>query len=357
MKKIFIVFFLVLELQLMAQDPCSSQFFFNPLYLNPAFAGFNKNARIGTDYRNQWTAIPSKFVTYNCWGDIYTPLFGFGFIAMKDVSGEGFLKTTSIGVIQSYEILIPKVIRIRTGYNITIANKRIDWNKLVFSDQLDGLQGQVYNSSATPGNAEGKTYADFTAGVILDLPKIKTIKKFTITNTCGLTVNHLTEPNDGLSGSTGAALPFKSTIHYTMVVEILKDRISKSSFFVSPNFVYEKQGRFTTTNVGFYVSKKPMIGGFFYRKRTIADMKDDDSFIVFMGMHKAVNKEFGFRIGYSYDFTLNELAANALGSHEISIVAEFNNIKLFNKSENIRKRNKKIADCTDFGPSRDYKGF
>lgn len=357
MKRIVFVIFILIELRLAAQDPASSQFFFNPLYLNPAFAGFNRNARIGTDYRNQWTAIPSKFVTYNCWGDIYTPLFGFGFIAMQDVSGEGFLKTTSIGILQSYEVLIPKVIRIRTGYNVTIANKRVDWNKLVFSDQLDELQGQVYSTGAVPGNRDGKTYADFTAGAMVDLPKIKAIPKTTITNTCGLVFNHLTQPNDGLSGNTGGFLPFKRTFHYTMVVEVIKDKMQKTPFFVSPNFIYEKQGQFTTTNVGVYVSKKPMIGGLFYRKRKFADIKDDDSFIVFMGMHQAINNDMAFRIGYSYDFTLNNLASNSLGSHEISLILEFTNVKLFAKSETGRKRNKKVADCTDFGPSKDYKGF
>jgi type IX secretion system PorP/SprF family membrane protein len=357
MKKIILAFFILIAVKMSAQDPASSQFFFNPLYLNPAFAGFNKNARFGTNYRNQWTAVPSKFTTYNCWGDIYTPLFGFGFIAMQDVSGEGFLKTTSIGFLQSYEILIPKIIRIRTGYNVTIANKRVDWSKLVFSDQLDGLQGQVNTTSAVPGNANGKTYADFTAGAMFDLPKIKMIPKTTITNTFGFVVNHLTQPNDGLSGSTNGMLPYKRTLHYTMVVEVLKDKTQKSPFFISPNFIYEKQANFTTTNVGVYVSKKPMVGGFFYRKRKFSDKKNDDSFIVFMGIHQRITDKLALRIGYSYDFTLNNLASNTLGSHELSMVFEFANFKLFAKNENVRKRNKRVADCTDFGPSKDYKGF
>lgn len=356
MKKIIIFLFVLTELNLVAQDPASSQFFFNPLYLNPSFAGFNKNARVGTDYRSQWTGIPSKFVTYNFWGDIYTPLFGIGFMVMQDVSGEGFLKTTSFGLLQSYEVLIPKIIRIRAGYNLTITNKRVDWNKLVFSDQLDGLQGQMYPSGVTAGNAEGKTFADFSAGIMFDLPKIKRIRGAAITNTFGLAINHLTQPNDGIRGNTGV-LPYKSTWHYTMVIEKRKDKMDKSPFFISPNFIYENQGNFSTTNIGFYVSKKPMIGGFFYRKRTFSNFKDDDSFIVFMGMHHAINKELAFRIGYSYDFTINNLASHTLGSHELSMVLEFSNVKLFGKGENVRKRNKRIADCSDFGPSKDYKGF
>ncbi len=137
----------------------------------------------------------------------------------------------------------------------------------------------------------------------------------------------------------------------------MTDKMDKNIFFVSPNFIFESQGKFKTTNIGFYVSKKPLIGGFFYRKRTLGDNKNDDSFIVFLGIHQELNKELSLRMGYSYDFTLNNLASNSLGSHEVSIVLEFNNLKICNKNPKANKRNKKIADCSDFGPSKGYKGF
>ena len=37
-----------------AQDPSFTQFYANPLYLNPAFAGTARCPRLNLNYRNQW---------------------------------------------------------------------------------------------------------------------------------------------------------------------------------------------------------------------------------------------------------------------------------------------------------------
>ncbi len=48
-----------------AQDPLFTQFYANPLYLNPAFAGSKRCPRVNINYRNQWPAIAGQFVTYS----------------------------------------------------------------------------------------------------------------------------------------------------------------------------------------------------------------------------------------------------------------------------------------------------
>ncbi|MDP6908597.1 MAG: type IX secretion system membrane protein PorP/SprF, partial [Flavobacteriales bacterium] len=48
-----------------AQDPQFTQFYANPLYLNPAFAGSKRCPRVIMNYRNQWPAISGTFVTYS----------------------------------------------------------------------------------------------------------------------------------------------------------------------------------------------------------------------------------------------------------------------------------------------------
>ncbi|WP_417266065.1 type IX secretion system membrane protein PorP/SprF, partial [Brumimicrobium sp.] len=48
-----------------AQDPQFSQFYANPIYLNPAFAGSHGCPRFAVNYRNQWPALSGTFVTYS----------------------------------------------------------------------------------------------------------------------------------------------------------------------------------------------------------------------------------------------------------------------------------------------------
>ena len=350
MKKIIVFLLLLNAGECMAQDPAFSQFFSNQLYLNPAFAGIKSDARMGADYRNQWNAIPGKFVTYNAWADIYNPFLngGFGLIALQDEAGEGALKTTSLSIIQSFEEFIPRIIRFRAGYNVTVTNKKIDWDKLVFSDQLDGVQGQIYNTAVSPGNSEGKTFVDFTAGGMIDFPARK-INDVNYTATIGYSANHLTEPNDALSGSEDGRLPLKHTVHGTLTIELLNYLKDKKPFYISPNIVIEKQAKFSTTNVGVYVMRSPMIFGAFYRNRYRAGFKDQDSFILYLGLCQPYKKTKIFRMGYSYDFTINHLAMNTMGSHELSISMEFTNKKLLAKNLRLRKRNKRAIECTDFG--------
>lgn len=339
MKKLLLFTLLLVEINMQAQDPAFSQLNMNQLYLNPAFAGISKNARGGLNYRNQWTGIARKLNTYNLWGDIYISRRkstkrenglgkglgkGLGMILLQDVSGEGFLKTTSFGVLPSIECcILKKILKVRIGANLTVTNKRIDWDKLLFSDQLDGMNGQIYPTAAVPGSREGKTFFDPAAGVIISY----TAPNNKITINVGYSVNHLTKPNEGLSGSADRYLPQKHTIHGTIDFKIndMRDNNKSNHFSISPNLLFEQQANFTTTNLGLYMGRKQVIGGLFFRNRKIMDFKDADAVIFFLGVNQKIGETNNIlKIGLSYDMTINNLGTNTRGSYELSISWEFN---------------------------------
>ena len=85
------------------QDPTFSQFYANPLYLSPSFAGATEEYRFGMNYRNQWPAIPGVFHTYSISFDKALINFnsGIGVLATYDVAGSGDLSTTNIGLLYS----------------------------------------------------------------------------------------------------------------------------------------------------------------------------------------------------------------------------------------------------------------
>ena len=110
MKKI--LFFLSISLligfnnDIKAQDPAFSQFFANPLYLNPAMAGTNICPRISLNHRNQWPGIGKTYVTYSASYDQYVDKLGggLGFAVAKDVAGAGNLNTTHISATYAYRL-------------------------------------------------------------------------------------------------------------------------------------------------------------------------------------------------------------------------------------------------------------
>ena len=52
-----------------AQDITFSQFYTNPLYLNPAFSGSIGVPRIAVHYRNQWHSFNNAYATYSASAD------------------------------------------------------------------------------------------------------------------------------------------------------------------------------------------------------------------------------------------------------------------------------------------------
>ena len=61
----------LLQKQVRAQDPIFSQYYANPIYLNPAFAGTAHCARMTFNYRNQWPALTGQFITTSAAFDKY----------------------------------------------------------------------------------------------------------------------------------------------------------------------------------------------------------------------------------------------------------------------------------------------
>ena len=55
-KLLFIITLVLLSHNLQAQDPTFTQFFSNPIYLNPALAGSSGCPRVSLNYRNEPSA-------------------------------------------------------------------------------------------------------------------------------------------------------------------------------------------------------------------------------------------------------------------------------------------------------------
>jgi len=278
-----------------AQDPQFTQFYANPLYLNPAFAGSNNCPRAVLNYRNQWPSLSGVFVTYSASYDQHVRDLagGLGLLVTQDDAANGTLKTTMVSGMYAYHLPVTRTFSIRAGFQASYFQKTLDWNKLSFGDQIDSRYGFIYNTAEQPqgGNASN---IDVSAGLL------GYTKQFYV----GAAVHHLTTPNESVIGRE-SPLPMKFTGHVGAVIPLGNARYSDVPT-ISPNLLYQQQENFQQLNMGVYVTKGPLVGGLWYRNK--------DSFIVLVGLQTKV-----FKVGYSYDVTVSKLSNASGGSHEISM--------------------------------------
>lgn len=290
---IIAVFSLLLVNEIKAQDPEFTQFYANPLYLNPAFAGTAHCPRVALNHRNQWAGISGTFVTTSASYDQHVDGLagGVGLLVWNDYAGESTLNTINVSGMYSYQIPVNRKFSIKAGLQATWAQKKVDWSKLTFGDQIDPRRGFVYKTNEIQRD-EPANYVDFSAGVL----------GFSEKYFVGFAVHHLTEPDESVIEGQ-SPLPRKYTFHAGAMLPI--DSKGEPAA-ISPNVLFQYQQDFLQINYGLYYSKGPIMGGLWYR--------NSDAIIALIGFQTGVLK-----FGYSYDITVSKLTNTTAGSHEVSV--------------------------------------
>src|SRR5690606_36718334 len=138
MRKLLIVYMVGCSLYVSGQDPEFSQYYSAPLYLNPAFSGTGSDHRLILNHRNQWPAIANGFVTYAFSYDYNMSNLnsGLGVMIVTDKAGSANLRSTSLNFQYSYKVNLSSKWVLSSGLNFGAGFRNIDYNKLVFGDQL-----------------------------------------------------------------------------------------------------------------------------------------------------------------------------------------------------------------------------
>ena len=312
-----------------AQDASFSQFYANKLYLNPAFAGSQEGLTLAAAYRNQWSYVPGGFNTYAVSADIQEPFInsGFGFIASKDVEGEGLLTTTNVGFVYSYIVKINKTANIHIGIKPSFAQKTVDWRRFTFTDQLDPVLGVVRPTTAAP-IIESKRYVDFDAGAVARFQS----KLFgrDAHNNIGFAVHHLAQPDASMQ-EIESPLQRRYTFHAGTMVEVVSFNYSqKRVLYLSPNLKFDYQGNIKVLTYGVYALTEPMYIGIFYQnKNGLIDLNNTNALIFTAGFEGELNRDTRFALGYSYDLSTTGLGVRTYGSHEITFMMNFGTASMF----------------------------
>ena len=286
------------SINLYAQDPIFTQFYSNPVYLNPAFAGSNKCPRIVSNFRNQWPGFSGDFITTSLTYDQYVDKIkgGLGIILMSDQIAKT-LKSNEASFVYSYHQHLSRKFTLNFGIQGTYISKSVDRSNLTFGDMIHPRRGFVLSTQDVINYAPVDIF-DFSAGIL------GYTDKFYV----GFATHHLTEPSFSyISSNNTSFLNRRYTAHAGTEISLnSKSLFSEEEKSLSPSVLFIKQGDFQQLNFGLYYRKGNYVVGAWYR--------EGDSFIVTLGMNTKL-----LRIGYSYDLTTSQLGVYSGGSHEISI--------------------------------------
>jgi type IX secretion system PorP/SprF family membrane protein len=341
MNKYSIVLILLMSIgwsEVRAQDPQFSQYYAAPLYLNPGFAGTTKQHRFISNFRTQWPSISKTYVTYSASYDQFKPSLssGFGVLASTDKAGSGDLRSTHIGGLYSYKVQLAEKWVVSPGVYIGYGIRDLNFNKLVFGDQLDITDNRVFDDTIDPiRNAFNNTsYFDFGSGIVFYNEKFWG----------GFSIYHMNEPNHSLLDEE-SILPMKYSLHAGVRIPLYNGPLKKDrEASIAPSFNYRKQGKFDQLDLGLHFRYDPIIAGVWYRgiaiQQSIGDNVNQDAITFMFGLRY---KQFEF--GYSFDMTVSKLAANTGGAHEFAINYQWS------KPDDVKQRKKrkeKFIPCPTF---------
>lgn len=309
MKRFLISYIFVLfGLSLSAQDPNFTQFYSNPLYLGPSFAGGIAGHRAVANYRNQWLGVKDAYQTYSLSYDHNFVNFhsGLGLNAIRDEAGTGNLGNTKMGLLYSYDFTPFPEWHLRPGLGFYVLQTSIDFSKLIFGDQL--------TSDPTPPTSivpPGKNS-------IYDIDVASSLLAYSDNTWIGATWDHMLQPTTSFYNDQ-SRLPFKFSV-YGGIRKIMRGfLLSKIEESVTGAFYYRQQGTYRQADIGLYWYRVPISFGVWYRGLPLSKAYKKYDALAFMVGYKYQQVSFA----YSYDFTISRLGFNSGGSHEISLIYEF----------------------------------
>lgn len=313
-----------------AQDLVFSQFYNAPLHINSAFTGIVSYPSFSSSYRLQWPGITRTYETYALTYDqhIKSKNLGVGVLLLTDSQGDGTIRTTRAKGLISYNLRINRDWQLKFGVGVSYVQNTLDFDKLIFLDQIDPQFGAVDRFGNPNATSEFRP-ADLSNGFLdIDMGMLLYTPKYYV----GLSLFHVNGPSNAFlsdaSDPSAFALPVLFSLHAGYQIVIDKDNKGNPSTFISPNVLYANQNGFQQFNVGAYLQKEDVFGGISLR-HTVENI---DAIIVSAGFHFN-----NLKISYSYDITVSSLSiGNSGGSHELGITLSL---------KHLEKKESKLNDC------------
>lgn len=280
------------------QDSQFTQYMYNTVNINPAYAGSRGVMSIFGLYRNQWVGLDGAPVTSTA--SLNTPIgnsnVGLGLSVISDKIGPS--DETSISADISYSIPTSDTFKLSFGLKGTANLLNIDFTKLNIYDQTD---------PRFQNNVDNKFSPNIGAGIYLHSNKTY----------FGLSVPNFLETkhfDESASNSNSASFVAKERMHYYAIAGHVFD-LSPSIQFKPAVLAKIVQGAPLQVDISgnFLINEKFTVGAAYRWSAAMSAM---------VGFQATEN----WFVGYAYDMETTKLANYNSGSHEIFLRYElFNN--------------------------------
>ena len=335
-----------------SQDLHFSQFNENPSLINPALTGANSVFRASAIYRDQWRSVTVPYKTYgvsvetkfkaSSWKKVEGQSMTFskaklnrfagGLSFYTDKAGDGNAGFTQVNLSLATFVPTGANSNLSVGLQASIVQRKIDFTKLVFSNQYNGTG---YDNTLQNGEnvaTQSFIYPDFAGGLNWNYSSDdKSIasnneKKANI----GISFYHVNQPKQVYLAGGGAKLHLKYVLHGDFLFGIKHTNIA-----IAPTYLFQFQGAnmelVAGTQVKYYIKEDSKYTGIIQRSSVNLGVyyRYQDA-MVFSFMY---DRKQQFAIGISYDFNVSSLtkASKLLGGPELLLRFNTANAYLYQK--------------------------
>lgn len=305
--KQFIVFLVALSIILPAkaqQDSQFTQYVFNGLHINPAYAGYKEEIYIQSFYRSQWEGVKGAPRSFSIAADgAYKETnVGLGLIVSNDQLGAQTYLTAYANYAYKIRLGDNEDSKLSFGIAAGIMQLGLDGSRLEGYKPGDQLISVSSQTNTVPDARFGVYYAnrDFFVGFSATNILAKYMAK---KNTDDLMVP---VPQPHFYFTAGGLMTVNEDVKFKPVILLSDDTKGPSSLDLNAFFLLKEAvwlGAFYRTSFDLY-----------NKKNLQADLTKRNAIGGILEVFATQN----LRIGYSYDYALNKLRNYNYGSHEIS---------------------------------------
>ncbi len=289
------------------QDAQFSQYMFNGIYINPAYAGYREQLNIQAFYRGQWSGIEGAPKTMSVAIDAIANEGNVGLALQLSSDRLGAQKNQSVYGNYAYRIRMNAdgSSRLALGVGVGVVQLGID-GSLLHSNDPEISQPTGMQSTIIPDARAGVYYSDnyFYAGFSADnlIAQYININKYAF----------IPQPKPHYYLTAGTLLPLSQDILLKPSFLLKDDGGGPTSLDLNAFVIFAEK---------FWIGASYRSGIKIYDKSYLQkDLRNLNSISAALQIFSGSN----LRIGYAYDFSLGPLQGYSNGTHEISVGYFFN---------------------------------